>query len=65
MCRKVTCSTCSKPTFEGCGQHVETALDGVKIEERCLEWKLLPALRLKQCLAAPAAKEEKTEEEEK
>lgn len=29
MCRKVQCQTCKKPTWAGCGLHVETALAGV------------------------------------
>ena len=29
MCRAVICKTCQKPTWAGCGQHVEQALAGV------------------------------------
>lgn len=35
MCRAVTCRECGKPTWAGCGQHIETALAGVKKSERC------------------------------
>ena len=35
MCRKVTCDTCGKPTWAGCGQHVEQALAGVPKAARC------------------------------
>ena len=35
MCKKVTCDTCHKPTWEGCGEHVEYALKGVPFNERC------------------------------
>ncbi len=35
MCRKVTCSTCRKATWSGCGQHVEEALAGVPASDRC------------------------------
>lgn len=35
MCRRVTCRTCGKPTWTGCGQHVEQALQGVPKNERC------------------------------
>lgn len=35
MCRRVTCTTCGKPTWAGCGQHVEQALAGVPQAERC------------------------------
>ncbi|MDO5083699.1 hypothetical protein [Arachnia propionica] len=36
MCRKVTCKECHKPTWAGCGQHVEQALAGVPASERCV-----------------------------
>jgi hypothetical protein len=39
MCRKVDCKTCKKPTWAGCGQHIESALRDVKIEDRCMGWK--------------------------
>jgi len=35
MCSKVQCSKCGKPTWQGCGEHVEEALYGVAIEDRC------------------------------
>lgn len=35
MCRKMTCKTCGKPTWAGCGQHIEQALAGVPKSERC------------------------------
>ena len=35
MCQRITCSTCGKPTWTGCGQHVETALRGVAQRDRC------------------------------
>jgi len=35
MCRRVTCATCGKPTWAGCGQHIEEALKGVPRSERC------------------------------
>lgn len=35
MCSKVMCVTCQKPTWEGCGEHVEDALAGVPESERC------------------------------
>ncbi len=35
MCRRVTCSTCGKPTFSGCGMHVEQVLGDVRPEDRC------------------------------
>lgn len=35
MCRPVTCSTCAKTTWAGCGEHIEQALEGVPAAERC------------------------------
>jgi hypothetical protein len=35
MCRRVTCDRCKKPTYAGCGAHVEQVLADVPREERC------------------------------
>ena len=35
MCKKVTCATCQKPTWEGCGEHIEIALKDVPKPARC------------------------------
>ncbi len=35
MCQRVTCSSCGKPTFAGCGMHVEQVLGDVPRTERC------------------------------
>ena len=35
MCVRVTCSKCQKPTWKGCGMHIESALRGVAPEDRC------------------------------
>lgn len=35
MCRRVTCNHCGKPTFAGCGAHVEQVLGDVPKSERC------------------------------
>lgn len=35
MCRRVTCPHCGKPTFAGCGMHVEQVLGDVPREQRC------------------------------
>ncbi len=35
MCVRVTCKRCDKPTWKGCGEHIEEALDGVPVAERC------------------------------
>lgn len=35
MCRAVTCNKCQKPTWAGCGAHVEQVLGHVPPAERC------------------------------
>lgn len=35
MCQRVTCKTCSKPTYAGCGMHIEQVLGDVKPADRC------------------------------
>ncbi len=35
MCYQVTCGSCGKPTWNGCGNHIEQALAGVPAQERC------------------------------
>jgi hypothetical protein len=35
MCRRVNCSTCGKPTFAGCGAHIEQVLGDVPAAQRC------------------------------
>jgi hypothetical protein len=35
MCKRVTCPKCQKPSFVGCGLHVEQVLGDVPPEERC------------------------------
>ena len=35
MCHQVQCSRCGRPTWAGCGRHVEEALKGVPPAERC------------------------------
>jgi len=35
MCRRVTCRKCGRPTYAGCGAHVEQVLGGVPPSERC------------------------------
>lgn len=35
MCRRVECPTCRRPTFAGCGAHVEQVLGDVPPAERC------------------------------
>jgi hypothetical protein len=35
MCQQVTCRTCGRPTWTGCGQHIEQALAGVPNAKRC------------------------------
>ncbi len=35
MCQRVTCNICSKPTWAGCGAHVESVLGDVPMADRC------------------------------
>jgi hypothetical protein len=35
MCQRVTCRTCKKATYRGCGRHVDQVLAGVPESERC------------------------------
>ncbi|KAJ1982470.1 hypothetical protein H4R33_005018 [Dimargaris cristalligena] len=35
MCMRTTCSECNKPTYKGCGRHVEQVLGDVPMEQRC------------------------------
>lgn len=32
---RMTCGKCGKPTWVGCGGHIETTLAGVPKDERC------------------------------
>ena len=36
MCQRVKCERCGKPTYSGCGAHVEQVLGDVPPEKRCL-----------------------------
>jgi len=35
MCQRVSCSKCGKPSYEGCGRHIEAVLGDVPREARC------------------------------
>lgn len=35
MCQRTTCRDCGKPSFAGCGRHVESVLGDVPEAERC------------------------------
>ena len=35
MCMKIDCDQCEKPTWRGCGKHIEQALKDVPVDERC------------------------------
>jgi hypothetical protein len=35
MCQRVKCSSCGKPSYVGCGAHVEQVLGDVPAENRC------------------------------
>ena len=35
MCHRTTCRKCGKPSWSGCGNHIEQALKGVAKKDRC------------------------------
>ena len=35
MCRRIQCPECKKPTYAGCGMHIEQVLGDVPKAERC------------------------------
>ncbi len=35
MCMRVKCDKCGKPTWAGCGAHIEQTLAGVPKDQRC------------------------------
>jgi hypothetical protein len=35
MCSPANCENCGKITWQGCGQHIEEALEGVAQDQRC------------------------------
>lgn len=35
MCRRVDCSKCGRPSFVGCGAHIEQVLGDVPPSDRC------------------------------
>lgn len=35
MCRRVSCGSCGRPTFAGCGRHIDQVLGDVPVSERC------------------------------
>ncbi len=35
MCRRVDCPKCGRPTYAGCGMHVEQVLGSVPPAQRC------------------------------
>ncbi len=36
MCRRIDCAECKKPSYAGCGMHVEQVLGDVPRDERCV-----------------------------
>lgn len=45
MCARVECRSCGKPTFAGCGAHVEQVLGDVPRDQRCKCREAPPAPR--------------------
>jgi hypothetical protein len=35
MCRRIDCAKCGRPSYAGCGAHVEQVLGNVPPAERC------------------------------
>ncbi len=35
MCSRTTCRQCNKPTYAGCGAHIEQVLGDVPRDQRC------------------------------
>ena len=35
MCSRVKCHSCNKPTYAGCGAHIEQVLGDVPPKDRC------------------------------
>lgn len=35
MCTRINCTSCGKPSYVGCGRHVEQVLGNVPPEKRC------------------------------
>jgi len=35
MCQRVQCQQCKKPTYAGCGRHIESVLKDVPRADRC------------------------------
>ena len=35
MCRRIQCSECHKPSYAGCGAHIEQVLADVPSNDRC------------------------------
>jgi len=35
MCRAITCNKCKRPSWAGCGAHVEQVLGHVPAKDRC------------------------------
>ncbi|MFM2160553.1 MAG: hypothetical protein RLZZ383_65 [Pseudomonadota bacterium] len=47
MCRRVTCPSCGKPDWAGCGAHIEAVLGDVPKDARCRCRELPPSERPK------------------
>jgi hypothetical protein len=52
MCQRIACAECKKPTYAGCGRHIEAVLGDVPPEARCV-----CRTALKQAVKGEASKE--------
>jgi hypothetical protein len=35
MCQRIVCNSCGKPSYAGCGRHIEQVLGDVPVQARC------------------------------
>jgi len=35
MCKRITCQKCNKPSYAGCGAHIEQVLGDIPKDQRC------------------------------
>lgn len=57
MCSKVACRECGKPSWAGCGQHIESALRGVAIADRCPGWQTGRHVNVESAYVPPSKEE--------
>ncbi len=48
MCTRTTCRSCGKPTYSGCGAHIEMVLGDVPQDKRCKCREVAPKAEAKE-----------------